>query len=74
MLCTSINVLFCHSQTANIKYSFKNFCIFCIAPGRSRNVTEFWKITHMVAPGIFEFSIALLIAETTFKNISKLYL
>jgi len=40
-------------------------------------VTEFWKITHMGAPKtirIFEFSMALLIAETTFKNISKLYL
>jgi len=34
-------------------------------------VTEFWKITHMVAPEtitIFEFSMALLIAETTFKK------
>jgi len=32
---------------------------------------------HMVAPEtirIFEFSMALLIADTTFKNISKLYL
>jgi len=41
------------------------------------NVTEFWRITHMVAPEtirIFEFSMALLIAKTTFKNISKLYL
>jgi len=40
-------------------------------------VTEFWKITHMVVPEtmkIFEFSMALLIAETTLKNISKLYL
>jgi len=40
-------------------------------------VTEFWKITHMVVPEtikIFEFSMVLLIAETTFKNISKLYL
>jgi len=40
-------------------------------------VTEFWKITHMVTPEtirIFEFSMALLIAEKTFKNISKLYL
>jgi len=40
-------------------------------------VTEFWKITHMVAPetiGIFEFSMPLLIAETAFKNISKLCL
>jgi len=40
-------------------------------------VTEFWKITHMVMPEIiriFEFSMTLLIAETTFKNISKLYL
>jgi len=40
-------------------------------------VTEFWKITHMVAHEtirIFEFSMALLISETTFKNISKLYL
>jgi len=40
-------------------------------------VTEFWKITHMVAPEtirIFELSMALLIAENTFKNISKLYL
>jgi len=40
-------------------------------------VTKFWKITYMVAPEtirIFEFSMALLIAETTFKNISKLYL
>jgi len=39
-------------------------------------VTEFWKITHMGAPEtirIFEFSMALLITETTFKNISKLY-
>jgi len=40
-----------------------------------------WKITHMVVPAtirIFEFSMALLIAETiaetTFKNICKLYL
>jgi len=35
--------------------------------------TEFWKITHMGTPEtikIFEFSMALLIAETT----SKLYL
>jgi len=34
-------------------------------------VTEFWKITHMVAPEtirIVEFSVALLIVETTFKN------
>jgi len=33
-------------------------------------VTEFWKITHMGAPEtirIFEFSMALLIAETTLK-------
>jgi len=40
-------------------------------------VTEFWKITHMGAPEtirIFEFSMALLIVEITFKNISKLYL
>jgi len=40
-----------------------------------KNVTEFWKITHMVVPEtirIFEYSMALLIAETTFKNISKL--
>jgi len=40
-------------------------------------VTELWKITHMVAPEtirIFEFSLALAIAEATFKNISKLYL
>jgi len=40
-------------------------------------VTEFWKITHMGVPEtirIFEFSMALLIAETTLKNISKLYL
>jgi len=40
-------------------------------------VTEFWKITHMGVPEtirIFEFSLELLIAETTFKNISKLYL
>jgi len=40
-------------------------------------VTEFCKITHMVAPKtirIFEFSMVLLIAETTFKNISKLFL
>jgi len=40
-------------------------------------VTEFWKITHMGAPEtirIFEFSMVLLIAETTFKNIYKLYL
>jgi len=32
-------------------------------------VTEFWKITHMVAPEtirIFEFSMALLIGETNF--------
>jgi len=39
-------------------------------------VTEFWKITHMGAPEtirIFEFSMTLLITETTFKNISKLY-
>jgi len=40
-------------------------------------VTEFWKITQMGVPEtirIFEFSMALLIAETTFKtNISKLY-
>jgi len=38
-------------------------------------VTEFWKITHMVASEtirIFEFSMALSIAKTTFKNISKL--
>jgi len=36
-------------------------------------VTEIWKITHMVTPEtvrIFEFSMALLIAEATFKNIS----
>jgi len=40
-------------------------------------VTGFWKITNMVAPEtirIFEFSMALLIVETTFKNISNLYL
>jgi len=40
-------------------------------------VTEFWKITHMGTPEttrIFEFSMALLIAETTFENISKVYL
>jgi len=39
-------------------------------------VTEFWKITHMAAHEtirVFEFRMALLIAETTFKNISKLY-
>jgi len=38
-------------------------------------VTEFLKITHMVAPEtikIFELSMELLIAETTFKNIFKL--
>jgi len=38
-------------------------------------VTELWKITHMGAPKttrIFEFSMTLLTAETTFKNISKL--
>jgi len=37
--------------------------------------TEFWKITHMGAPEtirIFQFSMALFIPETTFKNISKL--
>jgi len=35
-------------------------------------VTKFWKITHMGAPETirnFEFSMALLTAETTFKNI-----
>jgi len=40
-------------------------------------VTGFWKITHMGAPEtirFFEFSMALLIVQTTFKNISKLYL
>jgi len=40
-------------------------------------VTEFWKIPHMDAPEtirIFEFSMALLIAVITFKNISNLYL
>jgi len=40
-------------------------------------VTEFWKITHMSVPEpirIFEFIMALLIAETTFRNISKLFL
>jgi len=37
------------------------------------SVTEFWKINHMVALRIFEFSMALLIAETTFKNISELF-
>jgi len=40
-------------------------------------VTEFWKITHMGVPEtirIFEFSMALLIVETTFKNNSNLYL
>jgi len=40
-------------------------------------VTEFRKITQLVAPEtirIFEFSMARLIAETTFKNISKLCL
>jgi len=34
-------------------------------------VTEFWKITHMSGPEtirIFDFSMALLIAETTFKK------
>jgi len=44
---------------------------------KSIYVTEFWKITHMGVPEtirIFEFSMALLIAEATFKNISKLYL
>jgi len=44
---------------------------------RSLFVTKFWKITHTVVPEtirIFELSMALLIAETTFKNISKLYL
>jgi len=49
-----------------IKYLLKNAC-----------VTKFWKITHMVVPEtikIFELSMALLIAEKTFKNISKLYL
>jgi len=43
----------------------------------SPNVTGFWKITYMGTPEtirIFEFNMALLIAETTFKNISKLYL
>jgi len=37
-----------------------------------QNVTKFWKITHMVAPetiGIFELSMALLIAETTFSKL-----
>jgi len=41
------------------------------------NVTEFWKITLMVAPEtiiIFELSMMLRIEEATFKNISKLYL
>jgi len=36
-------------------------------------VTEFWKITHTVAPEsirIFEFNMMLWIAEATFKNIS----
>jgi len=40
-------------------------------------VTEFWKITHIVALETirnFESSMALLIAEATFKNISKFYL
>jgi len=40
-------------------------------------VTEFWKITHIGTPEtirILEFSMALLIAEATFKNISKLNL
>jgi len=40
-------------------------------------VTEFWKITLMVAPEtirIFELSMMLRIEEATFKNISKLYL
>jgi len=40
-------------------------------------VTGFWNITHMGGPEtirIFEFSMALLTAETTSKNISKLYL
>jgi len=35
------------------------------------NATEFWKITHMGAPEtirVFEFGMALLIAETTFKK------
>jgi len=35
-----------------------------------KNVTKFWKITHMGVPEtirIFEFSMALLIAETTLK-------
>jgi len=43
----------------------------------SVNVTGFWKITHMGAPEtirIFDFSMALLIVQTIFKNISKLYL
>jgi len=34
-----------------------------------------WNITHVVVPEtirIFEFSMELLISETTFKNISKL--
>jgi len=37
-------------------------------PHKMLNVTEFWKITHMVAPEtirIFELSMALLIAEIT---------
>jgi len=40
-------------------------------------VTKFWKITHMVAIEtirIFELSMALLIAETTFENVFKFYL
>jgi len=42
--------------------------------GQVTFVTEFWKITHMGMPEtirIFEFSMALLIAATTFKNISN---
>jgi len=40
-------------------------------------VTGFWKIIHMVSPEtirIFVFTMALLVIDTTFKNISKLYL
>jgi len=45
--------------------------------GRGTKCDRILEITHMVAPEtirVFELRMELLIAETTFKNISELYL
>jgi len=60
----------CNLLIALIQYSY-------LSTNEWKIVTEFWKTTHMFVPEtiiIFEFSMALLIADTNFKNISKLYL